>query len=232
MVFYVVGIVSVFFALDLWTLSLLKDTIIWFVFVAAPLAFSLFASRSNENVVSVILAESLRLTVLVEFLVNEYTFSLPVELVFVPFLTFVMLLHGFASADEEYSVVAKLFDGLRVLIGLGLLVFVVSRSIADCGNLFSIPSARELFLVPALSLVFIPFLYFMLILISYESLFNVLKAGSDKDDWLKGYARRRLISHLKLDLKRIRRFHRAHGFDLARVQSKGDVDSLLDPPRD
>ena len=229
MIIYVIAMVLALHSLNIWTIAELKETIIWFVFGAVPLAFSTFASRSQDSIFSEILADSLRLIVLVEFLVTSYTFSLPVELVFVPLMTIVMMLHGVASSDRRYSSVASLFNGIQAAIGLAVFVYVISRAIAEFQSLLTIESAREILLAPVLSILFGPYIYFMLVLISYESILNLLRIDSNKDRKLKGYAQRRLFAHLRISLSRIRDFHQAHGLELTIIQTRVDVDKLLEP---
>lgn len=228
MTIYVAGIVLALYAFNIWTIALLKETVVWFAFGAVPLAFSSFASRTEEDVFSKMLADSLRVLVLVEFLVTTYTFPLPVELVFVPLITIVMLLHGVARSDESYSSVASLLNGLQALIGIVVFTYAISIAISDYRNLFTIETAREVLLAPIMSVLFAPFTYFMLVLISYESLFNLLKVPSNIEEGVKGYAKRRLFGHLKFNLGRIRSFHRSHGADLIRLQTRADVNNLIE----
>jgi hypothetical protein len=159
--------------------------------------------------------------------VNEYTSSLPVELILVPFVTIILLVRGYASAFEQYSQVESILGWIQAIIGIVVIAFVISRAVADIDNLLTLRTAQELLLTPVMSLLLVPFVYAVLVYLSYESLFIVLKAGQSKDDDLVGYAKRRLILHLKLSVGSIRKFHKTHGFRLSQIQAKDDVDRII-----
>lgn len=224
---YIFGIVLALRSMGMWSLDLMKDTIVWFLFGGIPLAFSSFASRSNDYHFFGTFLDTIRVTVLVEFLVNEYTFSLPVEFVFVPFVTIILMLRGYASAFEEYSQVHSILGWMQGIIGLAILAFVVSRAISNIDSLLTIHTAQELLLTPMLSLLLLPFVYAVLIYLSYDSLFVVLEAGQSKDDDLARYAKRCLLLHLKLSVAAIRKFHRKHGYRLSQIQTKDDVNRII-----
>lgn len=227
MILYAVGTVLALYAINLWTITLLKETIIWFLFAAVPLAFT---SASDEGFISKIVSDSLRVLVLIEYLIATYTFSLPVELVLVPLLTLVMMLHGVAGVDERHSRVASLFNGLQALIGLVVFTFSIYAAVSDYRNLLTVETAREVLLAPVMSVLFAPLIYFMLVYIKYENLFILLKLRSNMEEGVEGYAKRRLFGHLRLNLRRMTAFHRAHGADLMRIQTRADVNNLLDNP--
>jgi hypothetical protein len=139
-----------------------------------------------------------------------------------------MMIGGYASAYEKYSRVASIFKSIQAVIGLGILAFVISRVIVDLANLLTVHTAQELLLPPVMSILLIPFIYSVLVFLSYEQLFIVLKVGQPKRDSLVTYAKQRLVVYLKLSVSRIRRFHRAHGPELTRIQTKEDFDKILD----
>ena len=224
---YVLGIVLALRSVGVWSLDLMKDTIVWFLFGGIPLAFSSFASRSNDYHFLGTFLDTIRVTVLVEFLVNEYTFSLPAELVFVPVVTMILMLRGYASAFEEYSQVHSILGWMQGIVGLAILAFVVSRAIGDIDSLLTMQTAQELLLAPVLCLLLLPFVYAVLIYLLYERLFVVLKAGRPKGDGLLRYAKRRLLLHLKLSVAAVRKFHSERGYQLSQIPTRDDVDRMI-----
>ena len=61
----------------------------------------------------------------------------------------------------------------------------------------------------------------------YELLFLMLDLGTEKDAGLKRYARRRILMHVGLSVRRLERFHRRHAADLMRIQTRAEFDRLL-----
>lgn len=227
MILYTAGIVWLLYVTNLWNVALLKDTIIWFCFSDAALAFSILSSQHEENVFSRTLSDNVKVVVVLEFLVNTYTFSLPVELALVPFATFVAMMDVIARADARYSAVAKITTGLQAVIGVAILIVAVVKAVANFESLQTVDSIRQVLLAPVLSVLFAPLIYFMLLYTKYDLLFIRLGMGSEMDRSVKRYARRRLIRYLGMNVQKVNTFIRAHALDLMRIKSREDVDKLL-----
>lgn len=226
MILYAVGIVWLLYVANLWTAALLKDTIVWF-FSGMVLAFSFLTSHDDEKVFSRIVSGSVKIVVILEFLVSTYTFSLPVELLLIPFATVIAMMDVVAKADPKYSSVARLTTGLQVLIGVAVLAVAVVKAVADFSSLQTIDTIRQVLLAPVLSVLFVPLIYLLLLYAKYESLFIRLGMGSEMDRAVKRYAKWRLISHLGISVQKVGAFARAHALDLMRIRSKEDIDRLL-----
>lgn len=226
MILYTTGMVCLLHAANFWTVSLLKDTIIWF-FSGMVLAVSFLTSHKDEKVFSRIVASTVKIVVLLEFLVNTYTFSFPVELLLVPFAALIAMMDVVAKADAKYSSVARFTTGLQVVIGLAILAVAVVKAAANFGSLLSIDSIRQVLLSPVLFVLFAPLIYLLLLYARYEDLFVRLRMGPEKDRAVKRYTKWRLIRHLGMSVQKVGTFIRAHALDLMRLKSREDVDRLL-----
>lgn len=224
---YTAGIVWLLYLTKLWTVRLLKDTIIWFCFTGAVLTFSFLSSHREEKVFSRILSNNVKVIVGLEFLVNTYTFSLPVELILVPLATVVAIMDVFARKEPKHFGLAKLLTVLQVAIGMAVLGVAVVKAVTNFESLLTIDSIRQILLAPALSLLLSPFIYFMLLYTEYELLFIRLGMGFKLDRSVKRYAKLRLIKHLGMNKQRVNAFGRVHTLDLMRIKSREDVDKLL-----
>ena len=60
--------------------SLVKDTIYWLFFIGIVLMSNFITSREAQNLFRQTLIKSLKLVMIIEFIVNSYTFSLLGEL--------------------------------------------------------------------------------------------------------------------------------------------------------
>ena len=78
-----------------------------------------------------------------------------------------------------------------------------------------------------LSIAFSPFIYVLLLLITYELVFRQMTIGPEKVPELESYARRRIWLSYGLRLKQLQAFSRDHAFDLRRMRTTTDVDNLL-----
>lgn len=92
MVVYVAIITWMICRVGLWDFPLLKDTVFWF-FTVASVTFFNINKADDLNFFKDIVLDSVKLTVIVEFLVNFYTFSLWIEFIIVPLVIIGSLLY-------------------------------------------------------------------------------------------------------------------------------------------
>lgn len=227
MVLYTAAAVMLLTAIGLWNVSLLKDTILWFCLSAMAMMMRFVTSDDAENIFQKVLIDSIKIVIVLEFLVNAYTFSLPAELVIVPILTLIAMVDVVASSDEKGSVVAKVTKGAQTVVGFVILAIVASRAISDLQTLHSLDTFRSITLAPLLSLLFSPFLYVMVLISKYELVFLRLNFGMEKERGLKRYARRRILMHAGLSLRKLQHLLRNHAVDLMHIQTEADVDRLV-----
>ena len=214
-------------AIDLWRVSLLKDTIVWFCASAMVMVMRFVTSRDSESIFREVLAESLTIVIVLEFLFNTYTFSLPIELVLMPVLALVVMVNALASSDKQYSEVAKITRGIQTAFGFGILAIVLIRAVSDLKALESLDTVRSIALAPLLSLLFVPCLYILVLISQYELVFMRLDVGAEKDHRVKRYARRRILMHVGLSMKKVRHLLREHLIDLTHIQTEADVDRIV-----
>lgn len=117
MLLYTVGVVYLLARAGLWTPAVLKDTIIWFCFTGFVLTISTVTDQ-GEGLFKKVVKESIKVVLIFEFLINEFVFSLPVELVLVPFAAFIALVDAVARRDEKHAIVAKLTGTLLAIVRL------------------------------------------------------------------------------------------------------------------
>jgi hypothetical protein len=206
---------------------MIKDTVLWFCFTAFVMVMRFSTSRDNDNIMQTVFADSLKLIIVLEFLVGNYVMSLSAELVFVPFVTLIVLLDTVAKLDEKTAVVAKLTTFLLAVIGFAILGFAVSRAIGDYQNLGTMDTVRTIAFPPLMSIAFIPFIYCLVVIVTYESIFIRLAGGRDKAPDVIRYAKRRIFFHCGLSLRRLRAFAKRPPFEIMQVESRADVDRLF-----
>ncbi|MCK4395841.1 hypothetical protein KAW96_04515 [candidate division WOR-3 bacterium] len=227
MVAYTAGIVIVLYLMNIWSASLLKDTVVWFCFTGILLSFNLITSTKDENLFRKIVIDSIKIVIIIEFIVNTYTFSLVGELILIPFVTFIIILEVVAKTDKKYSSVAKLMNGLQIIIGLFVLIYAISNVVSDYKNFGSLDTLRNFLLAPLLTISFLPFIYFMALFTTYELLFIRLNCGYEKSKELKNYAKRKIIKHCLLSLKKVKKALNMNTYDLIHIRNEEDVDKMI-----
>lgn len=227
MALYTAFIVAGFHAVGLWRITMVKDTTLWLLFAASAIVVRIVTSGDNENILRQVLADSIKLIVLLEFLIGTYVMSLPAELALVPFITILVMLDTVARADEKNAPVARLTGALLVVVATGILGFAVSGAIGDYRNLGTINTIRSILFPPLMSIAFAPFIYVVVIVSTYESIFLRLKFGRSKAPSVVRYARRRIFFHNGFSLRRLRGFAMRTRLEIMRIESTEDVDRIL-----
>jgi hypothetical protein len=227
MVLYTATIVTLLHAVGFWELGMLKDTVLWLCFAAFAMVMRFMTSRDNERILRQVFVDNVKVVILIEFLIGTYVMSLPAELVFVPLVTFLVMLDAFARCDDKYAPVVKLTGLLLAVIGCAILGFAVSRAIGDWRDLGTMNTVRSIVFPPLMCLVFAPFIYVVVVIATYESIFIRLTLGRDKTADVVRYAKRRILLHYGLSLRRLRDFAKRPPFEIMQIQTTDDVDRLL-----
>jgi hypothetical protein len=198
---YVSIIVIGLFKLGFWEWSLLKDTIFWTFGFAIVLVFRANTTRRKSDF-KPILKDAVKWTVIIEFLVAFYTFSLTTELIILPFIVFIGTLQAHPDTDEKYSQVSKILKNTLSLVGLGILGYVAYKTFYQIGELITIINFKSLVLPIILTALFIPFIYLLSLFMIYENLFIRLKFLV-KDDKIRKKVKRQILRIANLNLDKL-----------------------------
>ena len=227
MIVYTTGILIVLHHVRLWNTSLLKDSIVWFCFTGILMCSNLVTSEKEEDLFRKIIINNIKIVIIIEFIINTYTFSLVVELFFIPLVTLLVIMEVIAKKDKKYSSVIKIINGLYIIIGVVILFYVTSNVVSDYKSFGSLDTLRNIVLAPLLTISFLPFIYFMMLFDTYERLFVRLNLGHEKSNKLKKYAKRKIIKHCLLSLKKVNKALNVNTYNLMHTRNKEDVDEMI-----
>jgi hypothetical protein len=116
-------------------------------------------SANNPNWARKILRPALRLTLVVEFLVNLYVFPFGVEMVLVPFVVLLVLVEAVAALDPAHAPARRFSNGVITTIGFGLLAYVLVSVFSDLSGFLTRENAEAFLLAPTFTLVSFPILF-------------------------------------------------------------------------
>lgn len=156
---YCAGVVIAAQPLGLWHTTAIKETVYWFFGTGVLLVGRAIESASNPNWARQILRPALRLTLIVEFLVNLYVFPFGVEMVLVPIVVLVVLVEAVAGFDPSHVAAQRFSSGVITAIGCGLLAYVLVSALSDLSGFLTRENAEHLLLAPALTLASFPILF-------------------------------------------------------------------------
>lgn len=220
-------IVLFLYYINFWDISLLKDTIIWFLFSGIVTCVNAITSRSDKNQLKKIIYENLKVLILIEFIINYYTFPLIIELIVMPIITLIFLLDVFTNNKEKYSSVKKLMKTLQTVIGFFLIYYFISNLVSSYQGFVSYNTLKSFLLPIILSLFFLPFIYLFLLYAKYDMIFIRLKMGSSKSKELTKYAKKEIIKTCLLNINKVKKLLKGNTAKLMHIQNKEDVEELI-----
>lgn len=209
--------------IGLWDFAQTKNTLLWFVGVAATSFFRINKIAGDSHYFKNAIKDNLKIIVFIEFLVAFYTFPLVVELIFVPFMAFIGVLLAVSETDEKYILVQKALSKIIEMIGASIIVYAAYRLVVDFNDFAQVQTILDFSVPIVLSIFLLPLIYILHVYMVYEGVF-VRMRFSIKDEKLRAYAKRSAIIEYKLDLSALRRW--AGALNRENIVVSSDIDKL------
>ncbi|MCB0278898.1 MAG: hypothetical protein KDD94_05315 [Calditrichaeota bacterium] len=191
-------------SLSFWNDSLLKETIFWIFGVALIMLFKANKAMKEKHFFGNYIISNVKLIALIQYLVYLKSFSLIVELITTPIIAIISASLAYSETDKKYSPATKLFKFLVTIYGIVVLILSIiyifdNYHTFNYGQQFS-----ELFIVPLLTIFFIPFAYIFSIYMAYESYFRTIYVRLRPDKKLIRKTRIEVFLVCKLSINRLR----------------------------
>ncbi len=227
MILYISLIIFIFFSLQFWDVSLLKDTIFWAFGVAFVLFFNTTKAIKEDDFFKKTILDNLKLILILEFILNLYSFNIYIELIIVPFLIFIVLLSAFSNGKEEYKLTKRFFDYLIAIIGIGYLIYAIFNIIIDFNNFATLTNLKSFLLPPILTIIFLPFIYFIALYSLYQTFFIRIKFGTYNNKKIEKYTRKKVFKMCLLNFNKLKKISKELMW--FKAKDKKEVKELLRP---
>ncbi|MBK7567977.1 MAG: hypothetical protein IPI31_09140 [Bacteroidetes bacterium] len=158
----------------LWDITLLKDTIFWFISVALLLFFTINNAK-NTGFFKKAFIETFKLTIVIEYIVNLYTFNLIVELMLFPILLIMFIIPVVTESNPNQKQLGEKIKSLSSFFGLIIFIIIIIKSVIEFNVLASINNIYSFLLPLIMTMLILPFLYFLALFINYEELWTRIK---------------------------------------------------------
>jgi len=221
---YIGGCACLLWRYNLWNVSLLKDTLFWFATAGVLTAFKYVAAKKGKVPVKEMLIDNLKLVLILEFLMNTYTFALWAEMVIFPVLALVVMMNTYIEVKKEPQIVATFVTWVQAMFGFVLVAHALYSAVLDYKNLGTIDTLRSFLLPILLSAGIIPAAYIMAVMAQYESLFIGFKLGKQRDRKFTLYCKCRVIARCGLKTRNIAKLR---PFDMIHLNNKQDIEEVL-----
>ena len=119
-----------------------------------------------------------------------------------PTILFLTLTQAVAQTDKKNEQVSKFLKNFLAFIGLTFFVIVVYMTFKNYQEVFTTHNLFSFLLPPILTVLLIPFLYFLAVFMNYEELFNRLNALTN-DNEKKQLLKKQILLTANLNLNRL-----------------------------
>lgn len=160
--------------LGIWRWTQFTNTVLWIIFVAFVMFFDYYKAN-DESFFKNAIKDNLRILIVLEFIINLYVFSLWIELLLVPFLLMLGGMIPIAGKDSKYEQVQILINYLLVFVGLFFISYSFYNIVTDLRGFATLENLENFIIPILLSIMFLPFIYFVALVASYENLFTRLR---------------------------------------------------------
>lgn len=227
MILYVFVITYFLYLIGFWNTSLLKDTILWFISTGIISAFRAVDKGKNFNYFIELAKDYVKITIILEFIINLYTFSLIGELILIPFVFFINMLIIILDTFPEYQneksePTKKLLKFINAILGLYIIFNSILLAIKNIKDVGSISNLNSLLLPPILSLLFLVFIYFLALWASYEEIFTRIQFGENKSKKLIAYIQFKIFLLCHVNINRVNNFWKLNGLRVLNIKNNSD----------
>lgn len=168
-----------------WSLDLLKDTIFWVFFVELPLFAKTIDEAKNNYFFVKLIKDNITIFVIIEFVLNFWSFNLIVEIIMVPLMVILGGFYALMSSKTNHKILKKFYD--RFLLFFGIIAFfnVVFHVFNNSNGLLNLTSVKE-FLLPVILILFnLPIVYGLALYNIYEQVFITVRGDMSEISKMK-----------------------------------------------
>ncbi|MBC8147179.1 MAG: hypothetical protein H8E98_04265 [Bacteroidetes bacterium] len=227
MIFYICFIVLLLKYIGYWDYGLLKDTIFWIIGVSFIQLFNLNKPEYENGFFIKIFKDNLKFIIIFEFLVNLFTFNFWTELILLPLYTAIVAVYTVSDLDEKYNPAKKLTENILVGVGFVIILFISIKTFQEFSIIFTLDNFRNIGLPILLTIGYLPFLYFMALFMSYESLFVRISVFLKENEDISRVAKERIILKFNLNLKKLNQFKKTFLLELFKLDDKTKIVKII-----
>ena len=221
---YIILVSYFLIEIDIWNFNQYKNVTLWFVCVGIYSLFQVWDVSKGEKYLKDLVFDLFKITTLFEFVVTFYSFNFWFEIVFIPFVTLIMLVAAISDNKPEHKIASNFLSKVIEIIGVLVIIYVVYQLFYKTEKFVNEGTVYD-FMVPIiLTIAIFPYLYFVMVYAKYVRIIVGLKIRL-KDEALARYTTRNIILYFKLCINCLERWNRY--ITLHDVKSKCDVDNSI-----
>jgi len=230
MILFIIVVDLIFFQLNLTFTTFIKDSILWFF--ATGIVLMMKASKAiNFKFFKEVLIDSVKLSVIIEFVVQLYTFNIVIELVLVPFVLLIVGMNTLSKRKIKYKMVNTLTTYILGVIGLMYIIYSLSQILNNFESFATYDNLASLVFPIIMTILFLPFVYILSIFTFYDELVGkhgrlrmLLERNNNK---YINYIIRQVVESCKFNVQRWSRFNEEYANQLLYVEDEQEIKSIF-----
>ena len=212
-----------------WSWILIKDVILWVLFIATPITYKSASTKGYDYPFVKMVKDNFLWSAILEFFISSFTFNFWIELFLVfPGFSLLAILKDYNRDDQKHKEVEKVFDTMAVIAGLLLLCCTVIAAVKDIKENGLIDVLIS-FAVPIIfSVAFLPVVYFLAVKALYHDLFVLISVRNKGSDDLLSLKKKEVFMACGLSYRNIQEFRNVYTtLYIGKVCYGNDDDSFL-----
>ncbi|SDL86688.1 hypothetical protein SAMN04488034_1198 [Salinimicrobium catena] len=210
--------------LDFWEINLLKDTILWFLGSACISIYNSIKAIDIKDYFRKNLIDTFKFIFLFEFIINFYTLPLVWEIITFPFIL-IIAIANFQFQYQKEETAKKFTNGILAIFGLFIFSYSISQLISDPKPFLTITNLKTFVLPIILTILFIPFTYFLVVYMQYDSMFRFIGFRFTKKEKEFKKIKKRIIQYCLLSIKRQKKLRKSDTFGY--ILSYEDIENTI-----
>lgn len=221
---YTAGCVWLLARVGIWRWDDLKTTIVWFVATGVVAMASTKKLEKGASALWALVREATTITAIVLFLGSINTLPFWAEFLLLPFLTVITAMVAAAERQPEHRIVIAPLNGILAIAGLSIIGYSIYRIVADWQDFDAALQVREFSIPIALTVIFLPYLYGLILFMGFESAAIRLKFKIE-DRALRRYIWWRSVVAFGASSPKFLRF--IHAIQMSETTDRAGVRSIL-----
>ena len=200
---FLYGIIFLFKFLEVWQSSNLKDVLSWLFSVGLILVFKINDAKGTSYFKGIFLT-TIKWTIVLEFIVNLYSFSLLTEIIILPVLVFLVITQAVAEMDKKHEIVSSFLQNAIAIAVLSIFSYSLYKTIVNFDEVFTFQNLVIFLLPTTITILFLPVVYFLALYSTYEDYFVRLDFMTVKKDKVK-VVKRLILRIANINLEKLLR---------------------------
>lgn len=192
--------------LPIWKNIYLKEIILWVLFAGVPVCYGAINAKTENHYFRNILTDNLKFAVIVEFIISSVTFNLIVEMIILPFISFLIILEVMAGIKSEYQQIKKFISSLLAVMGFVFLGLTLKIAVETYSELCLVDLLVSFCIPIFFSIAYIPVAYGFGVYAKYQMVFIRMSFKEPKDKKIRRKHRCKVLLACGLSYRRINLF--------------------------